>query len=99
MPDLTDISSWTDRLGHSKLRAFTDENGHFWLEQNPDKRSRWAMLSREGHTVAWEFESPGGAYTGRLLIDSEIYSASDATKKFLGAKGSPESRRANPNNP
>jgi len=33
--------------------------------------------------VAWEFLSPGGSYTGRLLIDGEIYSTSEATKKFL----------------
>ncbi len=83
MPKLTDISSWTDRLGHSKLRSFTDDNGGFWLEQNADKSSKWAKLAREGHTVAWEFESSGGAYSGRILVDGEIYSVSDASKKFL----------------
>jgi hypothetical protein len=25
----------------------------------------------------------GGAYTGRILIDGEIYTPSEATKKFL----------------
>ena len=39
--------------------------------------------SREGHEMAWEFASPGGAYTGRLLIDGTIYTTSEATKKFL----------------
>jgi hypothetical protein len=33
--------------------------------------------------MAWEFASPVGAYTGRLLIDGEIYTTSEATKKFL----------------
>jgi hypothetical protein len=58
MPQLKDMNSWTDRLGHSKLRTFTDEHGHFWLEQNAAKPSKWAKLAREGHQVAWEFESP-----------------------------------------
>jgi hypothetical protein len=36
--------------------------------------------------MVWEFASPGGAYTGRLLIDGEIYTSSEAPKKFLPAK-------------
>jgi hypothetical protein len=40
-------------------------------------------LARKGHEVAWEFESPGGSYTGRLLVDGKIYSTAEATKKFL----------------
>jgi hypothetical protein len=39
-PKLEDTSTWTDRLGSSKLRTFTDADGHFWLEQNPKKRSK-----------------------------------------------------------
>ena len=77
------MRSWTDRLGHSKLRSFTDDNGHFWLEQNAAKASKWAKFAREGHQVAWEFDSPGGGYAGRMLIDGEIYTPSEATKKFL----------------
>jgi hypothetical protein len=86
MPELKDIKSWTDRIGHSKLRSFTDRDGHFWLEQNSTKSSKWAKFAREGHDVAWEFESAGGAYTGRMLIDGEIYTPSEATKKFLQPK-------------
>lgn len=82
-PEFTNIKTWTDRLGHSKLRSFTDENNHFWLEQNPAKASKWARLARKGHEMAWEFDSPGGAYTGRLLIDGEVYTTAEATKKFL----------------
>lgn len=77
------MTTWTERLGHSRLRTYTDEENHFWLEQNDSKPSRWGKLAREGHTVAWEFESPGGSYTGRLLIDGEIYSTAEATRKFL----------------
>src|SRR3954470_20991918 len=80
---LKDMKTWTDRLGHSGLRSFTDADGHLWLEQNPAKDSKWAKLAREGHQVAWEFEKPGGGYTGRILIDGDIYSTSEATKKFL----------------
>jgi hypothetical protein len=83
LAELKNIKTWTDRLGHSKLRSFTDHDGHFWLEQNANKRSKWAKLAREGHEVAWEFDAPGGAYTGRMQIDGEIYTPSEATKKFL----------------
>jgi hypothetical protein len=83
MPALHNMKTWTDRLGHSKLRSFTDEQGRFWLEQNPDKASKWAKLARKGHEIAWEFSGPGGDYTGRMLIDGEIYTPSEATKKFL----------------
>ena len=83
MATLKKMSTWTDRLGNSRLRTFTDTEGHFWLEQNPDKRSKWAKFARDGHEVAWEFERSGGAYTGRMLIDGGIYTPSEATKKFL----------------
>jgi len=85
MAKFTDMTTWTERLGSSSLRAFTDEQGHFWLEQNAAKRSKWAALAKKGHHVAWEFEGPGGSYTGRMLIDGGIYTVSDATKKFLQA--------------
>ncbi|MCU1261680.1 MAG: hypothetical protein JWO80_4565, partial [Bryobacterales bacterium] len=71
------------RLGRSNLRAFTDEHKHFWLEQNASKASKWANLAREGHDVAWDFDSPVGGYTGRLLIVGVVYTTAEATKKFL----------------
>jgi hypothetical protein len=71
------------RLGPSELRSFTDAEGRLWLEQNPAKPSKWAKLARDGHEVAWELQKPGGGYTGRILIDGQIYSTSEATKKFL----------------
>lgn len=77
------MATWTDRLGHSHLKTFTDKDGRFWIEQNSSKDSRWAMLAREGQAMAWEFDGPGGSYTGRILIDGEVYSTSEATKKFL----------------
>ena len=60
-----------------------DEHGHFWLEQDANKGSKRGNLARQGHDVAWEFESPGGSYIGRMLIDGEIYTPSEATKTFL----------------
>jgi hypothetical protein len=86
MPKFEDMKTWTERLGHSKLRSFADADGHFWLEQNRAKASKWAKFAREGHDVAWEFDSPGSGYTGRILIDGEIYTPSEATKKFLQVK-------------
>jgi hypothetical protein len=32
MSEFTDLKSWTDHLGHSRLRSFTDKHNHFWLE-------------------------------------------------------------------
>jgi hypothetical protein len=82
-PILNDMGTWSDRLGRSSLRTFTDQEGHFWIEQNSSKTSRWAKLAREGHKVAWEFDRPGGAYTGRILVDGQIYSPSEATMTSL----------------
>jgi hypothetical protein len=81
-PTLKDTSTRTDRTGHLGLRSFTDKDGNSWLEQNTAKQSKWASFARQGHDVAWEF-APDGGYTGRMLIDGEIYMPSEATKKFL----------------
>jgi hypothetical protein len=83
MPTLTDMKTWTERLGRTKLRTFTDAEGHFWLEQNAAKPSKWGKFARSSHAVAWEFSSPSGGYTGRMLIDGEIYTPAEATKKFF----------------
>ena len=83
MPDFKDIKTWTEHLGHLRLRSFIDEDGNLWLEQNSAKESKWAKLAREGHQVAWEVESQDGSYSGRILIDGEIYTTAEATKKFL----------------
>jgi hypothetical protein len=53
------------------------------VEQNPDKSSVWAKFVREGHSLAWEFEGSGGAYTGRMLFDGEITTPS-AVRKRIG---------------
>ena len=82
-PTFEDMTTWTERVGRADLRGFTDTEGHFWLEQNPAKNTKWAKLARQGHAVAWEFENPGGSYTGRLLIDGQLYTAGEATKKFM----------------
>ena len=82
-PTFEDMTTWTERLGHTSLRTFTDEHDHFWLEQNSSKNSKWAKLARDGHAVAWEFANPGGSYTGNLLIDGTVYTTSEATKKYL----------------
>ena len=81
--EFTKMKTWTERLGHSRLRSFTDSEGHLWLEQNPSKKSKWGALAKAGHELAWEFGSPDGKYTGRMLVDGEVYSTSEATKKFL----------------
>jgi hypothetical protein len=80
---LKDMETWTDRLGHTGLRSFTGADGHLWVEQNRTKASKWAKLARKGHDIAWEFEKPGGRYTGCMLIDGAIYTPRAATNTFL----------------
>jgi hypothetical protein len=78
------MSTWTERTGHDRLRSFKADDGTFWLEQNAAKRSKWAVLASQGHDVAWEFGA-NRSYTGRILIDGEILTPSEATKKYLKA--------------
>lgn len=33
--------------------------GHFSLEQNADKRSKWSKLAGQAHDIAWEFKGSG----------------------------------------
>ena len=90
VPKLKGLTSWTGRTGQDGLRSFTDnETGTFWLEQNASKTSKWAMFASQGHEVAWEFGA-NRRYTGRMLIDGEIYAPAEATKKFL----KPEKQRS-----
>jgi hypothetical protein len=82
---LKDMNTWTGRTGHDQLRSFVAADGTFWLEQNAHKTSKWSKLARDGHDVAWEFGT-NRRYTGRLLIDGEIYTPAEATSKFLSGK-------------
>jgi hypothetical protein len=52
MSTLTDLSTWTERLDTFRLRSFTDDEGHFWLEQNPANRN----LTPENTAVEQETE-------------------------------------------
>ena len=65
MAKLNDMSTWKLRT-NSGLREFIMKEGH-WIEQNRGKNSRWAKLAREGHDIAWEFES---ARTALILVAS-----------------------------
>ena len=78
------MSTRTGRTGADGLRSFTEADGNFWLEQNATKTSKWAKLASKGHDVAWEFGA-NRRYTGRMLVDGEVLTPAEATKKFLGA--------------
>lgn len=81
--NLGDINTWTGRTGHDGLRSFNDdEAGTFWLEQNATRTSKGAKFANQGHEVAWEFGT-NRRYTGRILVDGEIYTPAEATKQFL----------------
>jgi hypothetical protein len=84
-PKLNDMSTWTGRMGLDGLRSFTDEDCNFWLEQNPSKTSKWANFAKRGHDVAWEF-GDNRRYTGRMLVDGDILTPGEATKRFLAPK-------------
>jgi hypothetical protein len=47
------------------------------------QKDRVGEAGARRHEIAWEFAARGGSYTGRMLIDGEIYTPSEATKKFL----------------
>ena len=85
-PTLNDMTTWTGRTGHDQLRSFVTEEGTFWLEQNAQKTSKWSKLASQGHDIAWEFGA-NRRYTGRLLIDGQIYTPAEATERFLGKQG------------
>jgi hypothetical protein len=87
MPSFKDMKSWRDRLGHSGLRSFTDSEGHLWVEQNAAKASELAKLARQGHEVAWEFEKPGGGYTGRIDRRRDLHRIG-GDEKLPAAEGS-----------
>jgi hypothetical protein len=66
----------------SGLEQILDQYTLAIVEINPESRVK-VRPGPAKHEVAWEFYSPGGSYTGRLLIDGEIYTTSEATNKFL----------------
>ena len=80
-PTLNVMKTWTGRTGHDQLRFFVT----FWLEKNVHKTSKWSKPARESHDIAWEFGA-NRRYTGRLLIDGEIYTPSEATRGFCRRK-------------
>lgn len=57
------------RFRHSGLRHVKLTGGAELIEQNPNKRSEWAALARQGHRVAWAMRD--GQYLARV-IDGEV---------------------------
>lgn len=54
-----------------------------YIEQNTSKKSLWTRLAKKGHEIWWEFNKGGKkSYTGRMIIDGEVYTVSQAKKKF-----------------
>lgn len=51
------------------LRKFRIE-GYNYIEQNPDKGSRWAEMAREGHKIMWVMKGRG--YLAQVR-DGELY--------------------------
>jgi hypothetical protein len=58
-----------ERTPRTKLRIFRIGE-HTFLEQNPEKSSRWAKMAREGHMIMWVLQ--GRRYLAQVR-DGEFY--------------------------
>jgi hypothetical protein len=61
------------RFKPSGVRYVNLSGGAILVEQNPTKRSQWAMLARGGHRIAWVMRD--GEYLARVV---------DGTIQILG---------------
>lgn len=52
-----------------------DTRGTLLIEQNPNKKSEWAKLAREGKRIAWVMRD--GSYLARV-VDGEVVMLDDA---------------------
>jgi hypothetical protein len=82
-PTLKDMATWTDVIGHAQLRSFVDDEGNFWLEQKRLQADQGGKTGAQRAQRRMGVRRSRGSYTGRMLIDGEIYTPSEATKKFL----------------
>jgi len=55
-----------EKTSKSKLRS-VEIDGLTFIEQNPNKESRWAQLAREGHQIIWVMS--GRQYIARVMDD------------------------------
>jgi len=53
-----------EKTSKSKLRS-VEIDGLTFVEQNPNKESRWAQLAREGHQIMWAMR--GRQYIARVM--------------------------------
>jgi len=58
-----------EETSKSKLRRVSIE-GYGFVEQNPEKASRWARMAREGHSIMWIMK--GRRYVARVE-DGKFY--------------------------
>ncbi len=59
-----------EETSQSKLRRVSIE-GYSFIEQNPEKASRWARMAREGHSIMWVLK--GKRFVARVE-DGRFYS-------------------------
>ena len=57
------------RFARSQLRYVSLPQGAVLVEQNPKKRSEWALLAQSGHRIAWVLRD--GEYLARI-VDGEV---------------------------
>jgi hypothetical protein len=57
------------KFSRSGLRYTELADGALLIEQNPKKKSEWALLANQGHRVAWVMRD--GEYLARV-VDGEV---------------------------
>jgi hypothetical protein len=80
------MNLWPNLSSVKKLHTLDNSPETYLMEQNPNKFSKWANLAKGGKQVAWEFDKKTGGYTGRVWINGQYYTPSEAAAKFLYVK-------------
>ncbi len=65
--ELDGVTYLIKKTSKNKLRSVEIE-GLTFIEQNPNKESRWAQLAREGHQIMWAMR--GRQYIARIMDGS-----------------------------
>ena len=58
-------STYAIKKFKSKNLRYVDIYGYRFIEQNPNKSSKWAQMAREGSKILWVFK--GRAYYARVI--------------------------------
>lgn len=67
--DDSKVNEYTlEKTSIKSLRAF-EFPGLLFIEQNPDKRSKWARLAKKGHKIMWVMDTKTNRYLA--VVDND----------------------------